>query len=235
MEIDKLKELVFEANMNLVKLNLVILTWGNVSAIDRENGIVAIKPRGIEYSDLEVDDIVCVDLSGKVLSGTLLPSVDLDIHLELYRNFSNIGAIAHTHSSMATAWAQAGMDIPACGTTHADHFFGDIPCVGFPNEYDTKNNYEENIGKIIVRDFKRRNIDPASMRAVLCEGHGPFTWGQSPAEAVEFSYILEEVAKMAKLTLELKAEIKFPYYLLEKHYTRKYGSNAYFYQTKEHK
>lgn len=227
-----LKQRVYKANMRLTTLGLVILTWGNVSEIDRENGVIAIKPRGIEYQDLTAQDMVLVDLDGHPLEGGLLPSVDLDIHLELYRNFPCIGAVAHTHSTWATAWAQRGRDLPVCGTTHADHFFGDIPCVPYPNEAETAEDYERHTGRLIVETFRRRNIDPAQMRAALCAGHGPFTWGKDAAESVEYSYILEEIAKICKLSEENGRVTRLPQYLVDKHYLRKYGKNAYFYQTK---
>lgn len=228
-----LKLRVYDANMKLKALNLVILTWGNVSQIDRTNNVVAIKPRGIEYQDLTPEDISVVDLDGNPLEAGLLPSVDLDIHLELYRNFPEIGAIAHTHSTWATAWAQRGIDLPVCGTTHADHFYGDIPCVPYPGPAQTREDYERNTGRLIVETFKNRGIDPADMRGVLCDGHGPFTWGKDAEEAVEFSYILEEVAKICKLSEQNGEVRKLPQYLVDKHYLRKYGKNAYFYQEKK--
>lgn len=230
-----LKKRVYDANMRLADLKLVILTWGNVSEIDRESGVIAIKPRGIEYGRLTPEDMVLVDLEGKSLEDGLLPSVDLDIHLELYRNFPDIGAIAHTHSTWATAWAQRQMDIPVCGTTHADHFYGPIPCVPYPDEQQAAEDYERYTGRLIVEAFRSRQIDPGYMRAVLCAGHGPFTWGKDAAEAVEFSYILEEVAKICRIS-ECGGELSqpvLPQYLLDKHYLRKYGKSAYFYQDKQ--
>lgn len=227
-----LKQRVYAANMKLTELGLVILTWGNVSEIDRENGVVAIKPRGIEYADLTPEDISLVDLDGHPLESGLLPSVDLDIHLELYRNFPGIGGIAHTHSTWATAWAQRSIDLPVCGTTHADHFYGDIPCVPYPSPEQTDEDYERFTGKLIVEEFHRRKIDPMQMRAALCSAHGPFTWGKDASEAVGFSYILEEVSKICKLSEQDGAVQRLPRHLLDKHYLRKYGDNAYFYQTK---
>lgn len=227
-----LKQRVYDANMKLTELGLVILTWGNVSEIDRENGVIAIKPRGIEYADLAPEDMSLVDLDGNPLEKGLLPSVDLDIHLELYRSFPEIGAIAHTHSTWATAWAQRKIDLPVCGTTHADHFYGDIPCVPYPCAEQTEQDYERNTGRLIVAEFRRRGLDPMQMRAALCASHGPFTWGKDAAEAVEFSYILEEIAKICKLSEQDGTLNRLPQYLVDKHYLRKYGASAYFYQSK---
>ena len=233
MTIHELKEITYETNLELVKRNLVIYTWGNVSAIDRESGLIAIKPRGIEYSDLEVEDIPIVDLDGKTVEGRLLPSVDLDIHLELYRNFDTIGGIAHTHSEYATSFCQSLRSIKVSGTTHADHFKGAIPCLDYLPEKDVMGDYERNLGRQIVSYFKEYEISPVEMGAVLAGGHGPFTWGKNAFEAVEHSVILEELAKMAYRTYVLSGkEMVIPDYMQNKHYERKYGSNAYFYQTK---
>ena len=235
MNIDDLRKKVYEANMELVERGLVIYTWGNVSAIDREAGVVAIKPRGIEYADLEWQDISVTDLDGNAVDDNpLLPSVDLDYHLAVYKGFKDVGGMAHTHSVYATVFAQALKDIPCLGTTHADHFHGDIPCLPYLPEKAVKENYEFNAGQQIVEYFTECGIDPNAMRAVLCGGHGPFTWGKDAAEAVEFSVILEEVAKMAYMTLTLGANSPaLPEYLLDKHYLRKYGASSYFYQSKE--
>ena len=209
----------------------MIYTWGNVSAVDRENGLVVIKPKGIEYEELTEDDMSVVTLDGTHLDG-LLPSVDLDIHLEIYRKFLQVGGIAHTHSTWATAWCQAGKGIPVLGTTHADHFFGEIPCTRQMTEEEVEQDYEENVGKVICDLFKDR--DMLEMGAVLTPGHGPFTWGKDAAAAVEHSVILEELAKMAKLSLDINGGVPnyLPDYMLKKHYTRKYGANSYFYQEK---
>ena len=224
-----LKPRVYKANMRLTTLGLVILTWGNVSEIDREHGVIAIKPRGIEYQDLTAQDMVLVDLDGNTLEGGLLPSVDLDIHLELYRHFPCVGAIAHTHSTWATAWAQRGRDLPVCGTTHADHFYGDIPCVPYPDEKQTAEDYERHTGRLIVEAFRQRGIDPAHMRAALCAGHGPFTWGRDAAEAVHNAVVLEEVAKMNFMTEMLAPQVEpAPQWLQDKHFMRKHGPNAYY-------
>ena len=231
MDLKQLKRDVYDANLELVKRGLVIYTWGNVSAVDRENGLVIIKPKGIEYEDLTEDDMSVVTLDGTHLDG-LLPSVDLDIHLEIYRKFLQVGGIAHTHSTWATAWCQAGKGIPVLGTTHADHFFGEIPCTRQMTEEEVEQDYEENVGKVICDLFKDR--DMLEMGAVLTPGHGPFTWGKDAAAAVEHSVILEELAKMAKLSLDINGGVPnyLPDYMLKKHYTRKYGANSYFYQEK---
>lgn len=232
MDLKQLKEDVYKANLELVNRKLVIYTWGNVSAIDRKNEIIVIKPRGIEYSDLTADDMSVVNYDGELVEGKLLPSVDLDIHIEIYKAFEKVGGIAHTHSTWATAWSQANMGIPVLGTTHADHFFGTIPCVDYPSEAEVRGDYERNLGIAIGKAFE--GIDPMQMCAVLAGGHGPFTWGEDADSAVEHSVILEETAKMAKLSLDIRgAAFELPYYMTEKHYTRKYGADSYFYQSKE--
>lgn len=232
MELSELKKIVYEANLELVRRNLVIYTWGNVSAIDREKNLVVIKPRGIEYDQLEAEDMSVVDMDGNLVEGTLLPSVDLDIHLEIYKAFNDIGGIAHTHSTWATAWCQAQKDIPVFGTTHADHFYGSIPCIRHLSEKEVESDYEANLGKAICDRFKGRN--PLEMGAVLTAGHGPFTWGKDANSAVEHSVILEELAKMAKLSQDIagSSDCLLPQYMIDKHYKRKYGANAYFYQEK---
>lgn len=234
MNLRDLKEEVFKANLELVRRKLVIYTWGNVSAIDRENRLVVIKPRGIEYDELIADDMSVVDYGGNLIEGSrLLPSVDLDIHLVIYESFPEIGGIAHTHSTWATAWSQASRSIPVLGTTHADHFNGVIPCVDYLPETEVEHDYEHNLGVAICREFNGRN--PLEIGAVLTAGHGPFTWGKDTASAVEHSVILEKLAKMAKLTLDIAGpgqEVKLPDYMTAKHYQRKYGADAYFYQNK---
>lgn len=231
MKYAQLKQTVYEGNIALVDQGLVILTWGNVSAIDRERGVVAIKPRGIEYAELEPDDMSVVDLDGNMIDGKYLPSVDLDIHLQIYRHFADVGAIAHTHSTYATVWAQACMPIPVLGTTHADHFYGAVPCTRQLTEEEVAGGYEDEIGKVVVETLK--GIDPMQVPGILVAGHGPFTWGRTVKECVENSLILEEVARMAKDTLAINPEAKeIPRYLLDKHYLRKFGANAYFYQSK---
>lgn len=232
MNLKQIKEVVFAANLELVRRKLVIYTWGNVSAVDRDNRLVVIKPRGIEYDELTADDMSVVDYKGQLVEGSkLLPSVDLDIHLAIYETFPEIGGIAHTHSTWATAWSQANRGIPVMGTTHADHFYGTIPCVDFLPEAEVQDDYERNLGIAICKVFKEKN--PLEMGAVLTAGHGPFTWGKDACSAVEHSVILEELAKMAKLSQDIAGcEVRLPEYMTKKHYTRKYGKDAYFYQSK---
>ncbi|MBP3890648.1 MAG: L-ribulose-5-phosphate 4-epimerase AraD [Solobacterium sp.] len=234
MELTEMKQRVYDTNIELVKRGLVIYTWGNVSMIDREKGIVVIKPRGVEYDDLGPENMSVTDLEGNQLEGDLLPSVDLDIHLAIYKQFKEVGGIAHTHSTYATSWAQARCDLPVYGTTHGDHFFGNIPCTRQLNEEETASGYEKHTGDVIVETFHERGIDPMQMGAVLVAGHGPFTWGKTPEEAVEHSVILEELSHMALLTREINMEApQLEKHILEKHYLRKYGKDAYFYQEKK--
>jgi L-ribulose-5-phosphate 4-epimerase len=233
MNLKEMKEAVFHANLELVRRGLVIYTWGNVSAIDREKNIVVIKPRGIEYTELVADDMSVTDLDGNQIEGKLLPSVDLDIHLAIYKSFPQVGAIAHTHSTYATAWSQARRPIPVYGTTHGDHFYGEIPCTRALSEAEVKNDYEKNTGTVIVETFAERNIDPMQVFGVLAAGHGPFTWGATPETAVENSVILEELSKMASLTEQINPQAgKLERYVLDKHFLRKHGPSSYFYQTK---
>lgn len=233
MTLHEIKETVLEANLELVRQRLVIYTWGNVSMVDREKGLVVIKPRGIEYSQLTAADMSVVDMDGKLVEGTLLPSVDLDIHLAIYKRFPQIGAITHTHSTFATAWSQARRDIPVYGTTHGDHFYGDVPCTRGMIPADVEGNYEANIGDVIVDTFLQRGLDPMQVFGVLAAGHGPFTWGADPASAVENSVILEELAKMAFITELLTQDpVRLEQFALDKHFLRKHGANAYFYQKK---
>ena len=231
MDIKDLKKSVYDANLELVERGLVIYTWGNVSAVERHKHLVVIKPKGIEYHDLTPDDMSVVDMEGTLVEG-LLPSVDLDIHLEIYKAFPEIGGIAHTHSTWATAWAQACRPIPVMGTTHADHFYGDIPCVRQLSEEEVNGEYEKILGQVIAEAFADRN--PLEIGAVLAPGHGPFTWGQDADAAVEHSVILEETAKMASLTMKINGgqARMLPNYMTSRHYTRKYGPDAYFYQAR---
>lgn len=225
--LSSLKEEVFLANIELPKKGLVTYTWGNVSGIDRNNGIVAIKPSGIEYEKMTYQDIVLIDLNGKVIEGNCNPSTDAPTHLELYKNFSDIGGITHTHSTWATSWAQAQKKIKAYGSTHADYFYGLIPCTRILNENEISLDYEKNAGKVIVETFV--DIDYNKMQAVLVASHGPFTWGKNAMKSVENSVVLEEVAKMAALTININndaSEIKKE--LLDKHFLRKHGLNAYY-------
>lgn len=225
--LEKLKRAVLQANLDLCRYNLVTLTWGNVSGIDRESGRVVIKPSGIPYEKLSTDDMVVVNLDGNVLEGKWRPSSDTPAHLVLYREYQNIGGIAHVHSEFASAFAQACYEIPCYGTTHADHFAGTIPVTRFPTDLEINNGYEAAVGDVIVERFE--HIDPMTVPAVLVAGHAPFTWGKTPDEAVRHSLILEKIAKMALNTLILHPDIQeLPEYILDKHYTRKHGPNAYY-------
>lgn len=231
--LEELKEKVYRANMQLVEYGLVVLTWGNVSGIDREKELFVIKPSGVPYSSMTADDMVVMDLDGNKVEGELNPSSDTPTHLELYKNFENIGGVVHTHSSWACAWAQAGRDIPAYGTTHADFANGAIPCARGLTKEEVESAYEKNTGSVIVEEFSRRGITPEECPAVLVHRHGPFTWGSDPFKAVENALILDEVAKMAYRTEVAAANgndsnIGIEDYLLEKHYQRKHGKNAYY-------
>ena len=231
--LEELKEQVFKANLQLVKYGLVVLTWGNVSGIDREKGLFVIKPSGVPYDDMKASDMVVMDLEGNKVEGDLNPSSDTPTHLELYRNFRNIGGIVHTHSSWACSWAQAGRDIKTYGTTHADFANGSIPCARGLTKEEVENMYELNTGKVIVQEFAERGITPDECPAVLVHRHGPFTWGKDPFKAVENALILEEVSKMAYQTeqiasLDNDSNIGIEQYLLDKHYQRKHGKNAYY-------
>lgn len=231
--LEELKEKVYRANMQLVEYGLVVLTWGNVSGIDREKGLFVIKPSGVPYSSMTADDMVVMDLDGNKVEGELNPSSDTPTHLELYKNFENIGGVVHTHSSWACAWAQAGRDIPAYGTTHADFANGAIPCARGLTKEEVESAYEKNTGSVIVEEFSRRGITPEECPAVLVHRHGPFTWGSDPFKSVENALILDEVAKMAYHTEVAAANgndsnIGIEDYLLEKHYQRKHGKNAYY-------
>ncbi len=221
-----LKEQVFEANLALLEHGLVIFTWGNVSAIDRSKGVVAIKPSGVEYSSMKPKDMVVLSLDGEIIEGKLKPSSDTPTHLHLYRTFPQIGGVVHTHSSWATSWAQAGRGIPAYGTTHADYFYGEIPCTRPLTEGEVKRDYELNTGLVIAERF--RGVDPLQIPGVLVHGHAPFAWGTSASNAVYNAVVLEEVAKMAYYTQALGNSNPVDQYLLDKHYLRKHGKDAYY-------
>jgi L-ribulose-5-phosphate 4-epimerase len=224
--LEQLKEEVFKANIDLVKYGLVIFTWGNVSGIDRERGLIAIKPSGVSYDDMTADDMVIVDLDGKVVEGKYKPSSDTPTHLVLYKAFPKVGGVVHTHSEWATSWAQAGIPIPALGTTHADYFYGDIPCTRKLSEKEIQSNYEVETGNLIVEAFQK--IDPLAIPSVIINGHGPFSWGTDAHNAVHNAVVLEQVAKMAHHTLTMNDVKGIDQYLLDKHYMRKHGPNAYY-------
>ena len=226
---DNLIKETLQANLDLPKHQLVVFTWGNVSAIDRERGLVAIKPSGVPYDQMETRHIIVVDLDGKVISGTYKPSSDTATHLELYRSFPEIGGIVHTHSRWATTWAQACLDLPAFGTTHADYYYGDIPCTRHLTTEEITTDYELNTGKVIVETFAQRHLDPAALPGVLVAGHGPFTWGSSAADAVHNAVVLEECSMMAFHARMLNPGLSsLDQVLLDKHYLRKHGKNAYY-------
>ena len=227
--LEQLKQLVYEANMELPKHGLVTFTWGNVSAIDRESGLFVIKPSGVEYDKLTPEDMVVVDLNCKKVEGRYNPSSDTATHAELYKAFPEIGGVVHTHSSYATSWAQAGRSIPCYGTTHADYIYGEVPCVRCLTAEEIEDAYEENTGHLIVSEFKRMDKDPMAVPAVLCKNHGPFAWGKDAKEAVHNAVVLEEVAKMAYRAETINARIQpAPQELQDKHYFRKHGANAYY-------
>ncbi len=220
---------VLSANLELPKMGLVLFTWGNVSAIDRAAGEVAIKPSGVPYEHLRREQIVVTDLDGNVLSGSLRPSSDLMTHLALYRAFPDCNSVVHTHSRMATAWAQAGLSVPALGTTHADYFHGPIPCARKLTEAEIESGYEENTGKVIIETFQKHGIDPVAVPGVLVHSHGPFAWGKDAAQSVYHAAVLEEVCAMAYYTRMIHpAAPEADSYLLDKHYLRKHGKNAYY-------
>ena len=228
--LEELKRRVYEANMLLPKYELVTFTWGNVSEIDRETGYFAIKPSGVDYETLTPEDMVLMDLNGNKIEGKYNPSSDTPTHIELYKAFSNIGGIVHTHSPWATSWAQAGRSIPCYGTTHADYIYGEVPCARCLTEEELKN-YETNTGILIAELFK--NKDYEAVPAVLCKNHGPFTWGKDGHEAVHNAVVLEEVAKMAARCEMIYPQVKpAPQELQDKHYYRKHGENAYYGQGK---
>lgn len=229
--LEELKRQVYRANMELPERGLVTYTWGNVSGIDREAGLFVIKPSGVDYDRLSPDDMVVMSLDGKKVEGELNPSSDTATHLELYKAFQEIGGVVHTHSSMATAWAQAGRELPCYGTTHADYFYGTIPCTRNLTKEEIEEGYEKNTGLVIIETFKGKN--PVYVPGVLCKNHGPFTWGKDAAEAVHNAVVLEEVAKMNLYTEMLNPRAgAAPQYMQDKHFMRKHGPNAYYGQGK---
>ena len=228
--LDHLKQIVYEANMDLPKYGLVAFTWGNVSQRDPESGYFVIKPSGVSYDSLKPEDMVVVDLQGNVVEGSYRPSSDTATHLELYRAFPAIGGIVHTHSPWATSWAQAGRSIPCYGTTHADYFYGEIPCARSLTAQEIDTAYEKNTGLVIIETLQDK--DPMAVPSILCQNHGPFSWGKDAAEAVHNAVVLEVVAQMAANSERLNPQVSpAPQYLQDKHYFRKHGPNAYYGQT----
>ncbi len=227
--LEQLKKEVYEANMELPKRGLVTYTWGNVSGIDRESGLFVIKPSGVEYEKLSPEDMVVVDLEGKVVEGKYRPSSDTATHIELYKKYPEIGGVVHTHSAWATSWAQAAREIPCYGTTHADYFYGTIPCARNLTKEEIDDGYEKNTGTVIIETFENAGINPMYTPGVLCANHGPFTWGKDAHEAVHNSVVLEEVAKMAARAEEINPKLKTaPQEMQDKHFFRKHGANAYY-------
>lgn len=225
---DQLKQFVCEANLALVRYNLVLFTWGNVSAIDRRRGWCVIKPSGVSYDEMKTEDMVVVDLNGKVVQGKYKPSSDTATHLVLYRHFPNVGGVVHTHSTYATSWAQAQRAIPNIGTTHADYFAQEIPCTRPMTKEEISGNYETETGNVIIECFRSQNINPDHVPGVLVSNHGPFAWGKDAADAVHNAVVLEEIAKMALLTHSLNPRLPTNPMLTEKHFMRKHGPNAYY-------
>lgn len=231
--LEELKKIVCDANLDLVAKGVVIYTWGNVSGISDDRRCMVIKPSGVGYDDMSPEDMVVVDIeTGKTIEGKWDPSSDTKTHLELYRKYPSIKGIAHTHSTNAVAFAQAGMDIPALGTTHADHFYGDIPCARELTQEEVGSDYETNTGKVIIETIDGRRIDPVAVPGIVVKNHGPFAWGGFPADAVHNAVVMEKVAEMDLKTLMLDPNAEMKQYVLDKHYMRKHGPNAYYGQKK---
>ena len=227
--LEKLKQEVYEANMELPRRGLITYTWGNVSGRDKETGYFVIKPSGVEYDELKPEDMVVVDLDGKVIEGHYRPSSDTPTHIELYKKYPEIGGIVHTHSPEATSWAQAGRSIPLYGTTHADYFYGPIPCTRSLTKEEIEGEYERNTGLVIIETFEEGKINPVYTPGVLCCNHGPFTWGKDAAQAVYHAVVLEEVARMATRTEMINPRVTpAPDTIRDKHFFRKHGANAYY-------
>jgi len=227
--LEHLKEEVFFANLDLPKHGLVKYTWGNASAIDRDSGLFVIKPSGVDYETMQPSDMVVIDLEGNIVEGELNPSSDTATHAVLYKHYQEIGGIVHTHSTWATIWAQSGLDLPAMGTTHADTFYGAVPCARFLTQEEIDRGYEEETGKVIIETFEERGLDILAIPGVLLHGHGPFTWGKDAKSAVMNSVVLDEVAKLNLFTRELnRFSQELPQRILDKHYLRKHGKNAYY-------
>ena len=232
--LEELKRNVYEANIELLRRKLTIYTWGNVSGIDREKGLFVIKPSGVAYEELKPEHMVVMDLQGNKVEGDLNPSSDTKTHLELYNAYPQLGGIVHTHSPYAVAWAQANCDIPCYGTTHADYFYGPVPCCRNLTPAEVEADYEGNTGRVIIETFKDCGIDPVHVPAVLCAGHGPFIWGKDAAQAVYHAVVLEEIAKMAMFTEQIRPQADpAPQCIQDKHFMRKHGPNAYYGQDKK--
>lgn len=229
--LEKLKTSVFNANLTIVKEGLVIHTWGNVSGRDRESGLIVIKPSGVSYKSMKAEDMVVLDPEGKVVEGDYKPSTDAPTHLLLYKAFPSVGGVVHTHSTYATSWAQAGKDIPAFGTTHADHFYGEVPCTRKLTEEEVNADYELNTGRVIIERLGK--LDPLTVPSALVNCHGPFSWGKDAGEAVYNAVALEEIARMAFYTVLLGKKEPTDKYLLDKHFKRKHGRDAYYGQTRK--
>lgn len=231
--LEELKQKVYKANMALVEHGLVIFTWGNVSGIDREKGLVVIKPSGVSYDVMKADDMVVVDLAtGNVVEGDLRPSSDTPTHLAIYRAWPEVGGVVHTHSTYVTAWSQAGIDLPNIGTTHADYFHQAIPCTPDMTEAEVKGDYELETGNVIISTFASRGINPMHTPGVMVKNHGPFAWGKTPDEAVHNAVVMEQVAKMAFVAYQVNPHLTMNPLLVEKHFSRKHGPNAYYGQKK---
>ncbi len=232
--LEQLKEMVYQANMELPKRGLITFTWGNVSAIDRESGYLVIKPSGVDYQNMGPDDMVVIDLMGNRIEGKYKPSSDTATHIELYKKYPEIGGVVHTHSTWATSWAQAGRSIPLYGTTHADYFYGEIPCARSLSEDEINGEYEKNTGLVIIETLSEMQINPKSMPGILLKNHGPFTWGKDANEAVHNAVVLEEVAKMACYSEIINPQVMpAPQVIADRHYLRKHGANAYYGQEEE--
>lgn len=232
--LEELKQKVYEANEMLTEYGLVTFTWGNVSQVDRKSGLFVIKPSGVPYDELKPEDMVVVDFDGNKVEGDLNPSSDTPTHAYLYKHWDDIGGVVHTHSSYATSWAQAGRGIPCYGTTHADYFYGEIPCLRTLTKEEIDEAYEKNTGVLIVHDFAERGLDYNAVPACLCKNHGPFAWGSDAVEAVHSAVVLEEVAKMAYRTELINPRVQpAPQDLQDKHYYRKHGAGAYYGQKKK--
>ncbi|MEN6588812.1 MAG: L-ribulose-5-phosphate 4-epimerase [Proteiniphilum sp.] len=226
MHIEELKQQVYQANLDLVEHGLVLFTWGNVSGVDRERNLVVIKPSGVSYDNMKAEDMVVVDMEGNVVEGRYKPSSDTPTHLELYKAFPAVGGVVHTHSTFATAWAQAGCDIPNIGTTHADYFSDNIPCTRDMTEAEVKGAYERETGSVIIERFRR--LDPLHIPGVLVKNHGPFSWGKDAHEAVHNAVVMEQVAKMAFISRQINPQLTMNKLLIEKHFSRKHGPDAYY-------